>query len=478
MDKNRNPFENYQPLQGDEGKKDKLYKKMVHLNKYGNLPEQPQRHFMKYLTPAVVLTLFFIMIPFLVNNEETTLDKPKEEEKKPTAEITKRDDWYYGEGANWKGYINIKSAEAWVDGKVKDHSAWSESNGELTFKGPIPGAIKQVKYAVELEHGGTGGTVTYNTAFSGKVNIMSGGGNSITHAEEAIKVTVEWNGKKEVIPFIHDRNNSMTEKIERAKAVSTVVPFLENDEQFRPPQFLVAGEDNFQLGASTWDPLIAQMDNINPSLNQWNESQNVLLMFKNLTTITDELTIKGKHESGTEEILYKAPIYQNAVESYKDYDWVIPANLSFKKNGIWTLTAFEGDKKVGKVTIDVQRTGASFMATPMSEDGKVRGLKVGIKSAIEEIDGEPTIFLGDTYGQKVLWKFFGPWPDEVIIQGIHESGTASFTDVLDDIKKTDQDRVYEAVDGVTLKKEGIWNFRFYSNEEYLGEITLNAQKYK
>jgi hypothetical protein len=474
-------FKDYQPLQENENKKEKLYRIMVRNEKQKKSLKIPKGLVFKYLTPAIILVLFFISIPLIVADDPTTGEKQHFIEKESYIEITKRNDIYVGKGEHWKGFLTNESVEAWVNEDEVAYDEWSRALGEITFTGENPEMIKQVKYSIEMPVGESGGLATFeNFPFDGTITI----GKDSTHRlneENFIKVTVEWDGKQEVIILTHDKENSFVKKNNRSKAISSVEPFIGETDPDRTPQFQVAGKGNFHIGSSDWDPYQLNLKKINPSLGKSGDSQNVLLMFKDLTNISEELTIKGKHESGYEMTLFKQPIFMNAVESFKDYDFVIPANLPFAKNGIWTLTAFEGEKEIGKVELDVQNVEVPQETTPLSSvvgESIVQSYPVGIFSTFEERNGKTTILLGETGGQKAFWKFYGVDAEDVIIQGIHEGGKAHFTKILNHVYASETANVYEHIDGLQLKEEGLWKINFYANDQFLSEIILNAEKYE
>lgn len=464
-------FNNYQPIKGDNRKKEKLYKQMLEHQNRTKVSLLLQKPIFQLVYVAIAILLFYISLPLFISNESTPGDET--DNNKPYMKIMKRHDVYVGEGKTWKAAYTIDSIEAWINKEKKEYDSWNQSNGELTFLGTNPGEVKEIKYSL----GNGSGTVSFED-FNGTYRLGGSASNGAVSKAEKMELIIEWDGKKEVITLEQNKELSSSKEMNRSKAVSEVTTFGKSEQPYSSGlPFQVAGKGSFQVGTSDWEPLMSNMDKIEPSLLLRNQSQNVLLMFKDLTNISKELTIRGVHESGETQTLYQTPSITNAAESFEAYNFVIPTTLSFKKPGIWELTAFEGDQEIGTVFLDVQMSTSEIESIPTWSEGTsvLRTYRFGINSLLEQQDVFATLYTGENNTQKVMWYFYTTEAREVFIQGLHESGNYSFSKLIDSIALGESENEHQAVTSMSFEKEGLWILSVYSNKEFLGKIALNVE---
>jgi hypothetical protein len=472
-------FKNFKPISGDERKKGQLYKEMSkHQSATRSTNYFKRKRVLSFVASGIAIMLFFISIPLFVTNDISPGVQP--EKDRPLIEITKRHDVYVGEGSKWNAVYEVDSVEAWINEDKIDYESWHTTSGEIVYLGENPGNIKEISYVLGKGSGESGGNASFEHPFDGKYNIGGSGGNGSFSKDKELELTVEWDGEREVITLKRDDTQSTLKEYSRSTKVSPVEPMEHEKNIYGGAFFEVAGDGAFQIGSMKWDALMKNMREFAPYLVQQNQSQNVLLMFADLTNISEKLTIKGKHESGSEQTLYVAPIQENAIESFIAHDFVIPANLSFNKTGLWTVTAYEGKKEVGTVVLDVQNEPLDSDTTRLNSEseGLVRSYFTSLITHVKEKDGLTTLYTGEDHTQKMMWEFHVPEIKEVIIQGLHESGKHSFAKTYDSFAMGDSEEAFKAVDSMQFDQEGIWTITVYSNDSFIGEFVLNVEHTK
>ncbi|WP_419877537.1 hypothetical protein [Brevibacillus centrosporus] len=128
-------------------------------------------------------------------------------------EVVVHDYQFTGESEHWRAVYHVKGTGTFTEKDHRTHyESESQTNFTLEYKGTLEGlsSVKSLKYQFESSAGGGESTQTFDrppttTSFHSSSSAKNG---AIETQDETIRVTVEWDGKKESFELTNKKEAS------------------------------------------------------------------------------------------------------------------------------------------------------------------------------------------------------------------------------------------------------------------------------